>query len=274
MRCPKCGYISFDHLETCLKCKKNIKSASDSLSGTVYNVSAPTFLKFAISEAAEGETSDFDAFVTVDDEMDSGEIQDPDLDILIDDSTGEDSAGGLAFEADEDAEFTLDIDGDEAEFDLGADKLPEDEAEISLDMDLFGDEEEEFAGIDESDASGGGAEEDETFSMDLPEELSDMSDLEPPPAPAAGEGVAAEPALTAADEDFSLDLNLDDVGSGDLGVSPTSEETLSLDDDLSVGGLESPAAPAAEKKSRAGKLNLDDDLDFELDLGDLTLDDK
>ena len=34
MRCPKCGYISFDHLEQCLKCKKNIKAVSDNMHGT------------------------------------------------------------------------------------------------------------------------------------------------------------------------------------------------------------------------------------------------
>ena len=44
MRCPKCGYISFDHLEECRKCNKNIKAVSDSLYGSIYNVQPPTFL--------------------------------------------------------------------------------------------------------------------------------------------------------------------------------------------------------------------------------------
>ena len=58
MRCPKCGYISFDLVDECLKCKKNIKSASEVLQGSVLNVSPPSFLKFRgdIKETHEVET--------------------------------------------------------------------------------------------------------------------------------------------------------------------------------------------------------------------------
>ena len=45
MRCPKCGYISFDHLEKCRKCNKNIETISAGLFGSTYNIEAPTFLK-------------------------------------------------------------------------------------------------------------------------------------------------------------------------------------------------------------------------------------
>ncbi len=33
MRCPKCGRISFDHLETCRKCGTNLKAISEMLGG-------------------------------------------------------------------------------------------------------------------------------------------------------------------------------------------------------------------------------------------------
>jgi len=46
MRCPKCGYISFDHLESCKKCNKNISEASADIDGTVFAVAAPVFLDF------------------------------------------------------------------------------------------------------------------------------------------------------------------------------------------------------------------------------------
>jgi len=44
MRCPKCGYISFDHQETCKKCAKNIGDSVAEVNGTVYEALAPVFL--------------------------------------------------------------------------------------------------------------------------------------------------------------------------------------------------------------------------------------
>ena len=43
MRCPKCGYISFDQVESCTKCGKNISDASGKLSGMVLAVDSPSF---------------------------------------------------------------------------------------------------------------------------------------------------------------------------------------------------------------------------------------
>lgn len=50
MRCPKCGFISFDVVEACVKCGKNISSASQELHGTVAHIPAPAFLRFAYPE--------------------------------------------------------------------------------------------------------------------------------------------------------------------------------------------------------------------------------
>lgn len=47
MRCPKCGYISFDHLETCKKCQKNIADVVAEIKGTVYDAEPPLFLQLA-----------------------------------------------------------------------------------------------------------------------------------------------------------------------------------------------------------------------------------
>ena len=54
MRCPKCGYISFDHLATCLNCKKDISEISSTAQGTTYNAAAPMFLKFTQSSGPTG----------------------------------------------------------------------------------------------------------------------------------------------------------------------------------------------------------------------------
>ncbi|WP_319587247.1 hypothetical protein [uncultured Desulfobulbus sp.] len=50
MRCPKCGYISFDHLETCKKCQKYIGDVGAEINGTTYNAETPLFLKITSRE--------------------------------------------------------------------------------------------------------------------------------------------------------------------------------------------------------------------------------
>ncbi len=55
MRCPKCGYISFDHLERCKKCGKDIVEATADLDGTVFETVAPVFLKFETAGEGGGE---------------------------------------------------------------------------------------------------------------------------------------------------------------------------------------------------------------------------
>jgi len=44
MRCPKCGFISFDHLETCKKCHKYIGDIIGEINGTTYEAEAPRYL--------------------------------------------------------------------------------------------------------------------------------------------------------------------------------------------------------------------------------------
>lgn len=53
MRCPKCGYFSFDHLESCRKCKKNIMDTAMELNGTMYNVIPPSFLKIVMDDDSD-----------------------------------------------------------------------------------------------------------------------------------------------------------------------------------------------------------------------------
>lgn len=45
MRCPKCSFISFDLVESCTKCGKNISQAAEELKGTIADVETPSFLK-------------------------------------------------------------------------------------------------------------------------------------------------------------------------------------------------------------------------------------
>ncbi len=52
MRCPKCGYISFDGLEKCRKCSKKIK-LKEELYGTVFAASGVNFL---VTDALMGDS--------------------------------------------------------------------------------------------------------------------------------------------------------------------------------------------------------------------------
>lgn len=58
MRCPKCNFVSYDLLETCAKCGKNISTAAKDLQGTVASITPPPFLHFgsakATAEPAQG----------------------------------------------------------------------------------------------------------------------------------------------------------------------------------------------------------------------------
>jgi len=169
MRCPKCGYISFDHLEACLKCKKDISVASEALQGGVLHVTPPIFLNLQPEEdqpegygpAAEGEGSE-------------DEVMDADLDILIDAESAEESGEGGILEVGQD-------EGEESgsiDFEISPDE--DQEPEIAIDPGLFDDdvdiEDEVFDNQldDTSEKSTGDVE------IEVPEELVDMSDLAPP----------------------------------------------------------------------------------------------
>jgi hypothetical protein len=62
MRCPKCSYISFDVVESCAKCGKNISKAAEEIKGTIADVELPAFLNLNFkryeSEPAEEAAGD------------------------------------------------------------------------------------------------------------------------------------------------------------------------------------------------------------------------
>jgi len=260
MRCPKCGFITFDHLDTCLKCNKNIKSASENLHGSVYNVSAPTFLKFNVEPEAEAEELD-EAFFEEGDAFADEEIRDPDLDILLDE--GEEGDEEIEFAADEgeeeDAEIAMTFDDEE------------EEEGVAFSLEDF----EEDADLPRLGKTAEAAPEEKAINIGLPDELSDMSDLEPPPAlKEVADDLA--PGRMAEEQDLDLDfeLNLDEE---DLGPA-AAKEAKSVDlADLTLQDLdldeEEPKTPAGSKKPAPKRMDLDEELDFELDLGDLKLDD-
>ena len=131
MRCPKCDFVSFDLLESCVKCGKNISEAAKELAGTVVGVGAPSFLKVA----GVGTASEKSAGIDTEESLDLGvEGEEESMDFSFDDESSVETES-------EAVEMDLGEIGDEeadAEIDLGAEETP--------DFD-FGVDEEEAIGI-------------------------------------------------------------------------------------------------------------------------------
>lgn len=256
MRCPKCGFISFDNLETCLKCNKDISAATKAFQGSIQNVATPSFLKFSVP--------DDDIRIEGAAEV-GGQIgfADPDLEILVDDGEEQDQIDfnlDSADDADDNLPLASDFD-EEATF--GDDK--EDDIDLSADLGQFEDvPEEDTFSFEDFDDDAETPEEADLPDMEMPDELNDISDLLPPdsisedepPADQFEEPVNAEP---EDDLDFS---NLDFDLSGAEEVTAEQETAEKTARDGAYAGL-SPSAAA----------DMDEDLDFELDLGGLTIKD-
>lgn len=227
MRCPKCGYISFDNVEKCLKCKKNIAETSKLFQGSVLNVATPVFLNVALEEEEVdipigGDEADDEEF----------EITDPDLDILLEDEEESSSEVKLELEGDGGSELAaLDELNDElSEIEAFSEEEEEEEA-VSLDLGM----------LDEADGESTG------LNLEVPDELADISDLSPPEKTPAPEAPAEEP-------DFDIDLgdfgdSLDEAATAAAAAQPPRQEkkpqetklSLDMDEDLDfdldLGGL-------------------------------------
>jgi len=263
MRCPKCGYISFDNVDECLKCKKNIKKASDAVKGTTYHAAAPSFLKFT-DYSDEDEGSDTVELFVDDSEEDSENIGDGDLEVLLTDNDED------ADDRNEEDVFELQDDDDKS--DESEDE--EEDREIEIDFSKFEDKsagEKNTLSLDDTEDEG-------SRDLDLPDELADISDLSPPTLsledePAVALESEAPPAQVAASEELDLesldfDLGLDDEAPPAAKQDAGDNAVLSLDD-LDFPEEEPPAGGSGKEKSK--DLNMDDDLDFDLDLGGISI---
>ena len=230
MRCPKCGFISFDHMETCLKCKKAI-SGSTEVEGTTYQAEAPSFLRVPEKNTPESEADS--SFDTTDDfTEDDYDFTDPELDILVEDEDEDDEEGTITFGGAESEDFLLEDDeeSDEEDGDFAFD---------SNDDDLEFLEEEQT----------------ESPTLTIPDELADISDLAPPAEVETLSPSAVEDMSLSIDEDLDIDgLDLD-LGLGGDSDATGADLSLSLDDiELSAGDI-------TEESSDLDGLSMDLDLD-------------
>lgn len=259
MRCPKCGYISFDHLEQCVKCKKNIKAVSDTLAGTVFNVPAPSFLHLDLSNDEEMESG---VAMSVVPESDDDFIDD-DLEILADDGS----------DGDEEPEVPPAPALATARSEKSTAIKEDEEREIEIDLSQFEDA-EEFQGTGTV-AEKPKKNDEMSLALDLPEELNDLSDLAPPPkvteAPVAVMSNRAPAGGNLGIDGLDFDLGLNGLDEDIANSSTSGKETvLALNDiDFSETLTDKGAVKAVSKGG--GSTNMDEDLNFDLDLGGLTL---
>jgi len=108
MRCPKCGFISFDHLSSCAKCGKDIAEVASELQGTSIKVETPMFLSGALATYADREESFEDHAMDVD--LEGG------IDFAMDDAAVAEEAVDTA-SAEEDIDFSME---DEADVSMAA----------------------------------------------------------------------------------------------------------------------------------------------------------
>ena len=256
MRCPKCGFISFDHLETCVKCGRDISEVSAELDGTIYQVDAPLFLRTDFEESPDvsggEEVSGQDELVF----EDSSE----DIDFVLDDV---EDGPGADDDKDKDSEIVFTMEESEEALQLDTEIGEGLFDEISLDF------EEESAlelgaekepSLDKEVPSGGG---DEGPSLDF--SGLDLSDLAPP---------------TGEEEEEALVLD-ETVGvEAEEAVAPGAGGSGNLED-LQVDGLDLGAPPPLPPSGQDGDIvagpavktgtALDD---FDVDLGDLLTKEK
>ena len=59
MKCPKCGYISFDYNDSCPKCNKDISAEREKMNLPSYAPNPPSLLT---ALTGEGDEPEFDLF--------------------------------------------------------------------------------------------------------------------------------------------------------------------------------------------------------------------
>ena len=264
MRCPKCGYISFDHLEKCLKCNKDIEAVSDGLFGSTYNIKAPTFL--VLNRQPREEPSE---------DMDFSEEQSFD----VDDGYVDDELAVLVEEEDTDTDGEIEFaDDEQPSVVMSEDDEQDDEGEIEIDFSQFEDADEPEVNLFDENELEDEVRKDQaaqhSLKIDLPEELADISDLAPPARSIEeDDGPSEKPADTDFSDldldDLNFDLGLDDLD-GDNTKSPAvaEEAILALDE---IDFSETLAESGSDKSKKTENMDMDLDLDFDLDLGGLSI---
>ena len=304
MKCPKCGYVSFDYNLSCPKCNKDISSEQAKLHIPAFRPDPPFLLGALTGEANESQIGPAPAAsqipfekevdislddsssldlgeVSLDDSselsLDSGEISlDDTSSIFLD--TGEVQAGV--------AKGLQKLKAETGKFDIGDFKFEPEEA--LLDFDLGEEGEEGFSAQEPADSEMDitlDLEEEETEGSEPASDLLSKKDTEATDPELEPLDMEAEETQGKEEIELSLDdLKTDDTGELELGsdanASDDLDKLLEMDeielDEIPLTGAsqkskrEARVVSATAPKKKAGATPADDE--FSLDLEDLDLD--
>ena len=254
MRCPKCGYISFDRQRSCGKCSNDLTAVADQLQGTVGKAAAPFFLGAVLGKQTpyddevgpalheEEEPLDLDEL-----EADAPPADEEELDFagapLDEDDLEEQTLPSLGLEdidvsdlmppQEEEEEVVLSL-GSEQEEEAPLDALPgrDGEEDALMGIDFPGFDSEDTRNVEEQESSRGDFEDEaaEPQANAEDEEIFDLSSLmnfdEPPAKEADQEEDADILELSLGDEPEELHLNFEDdenaTAPGDAAKKPAS----------------------------------------------------
>lgn len=275
MRCPKCNYISFDEVEICGGCKKNIAKYSQTLHGVIFKAECPDFLWF---QKPEEEPEEETEIIEEDAESDIAEVEEADteIDMGFDDVESEGPASDDTVEFAPDAEETdlgLDLDTpdtdeepQEIEFDLDAaspevEAQKEDTQEVALD---FKEDTKGSSLFDVDDAEDKGLAD---LSMDGLDDLDiQLDDAEEAALPSVTLDKTPEAKQPAKKKQVDKSPGLDDL---DLsGLMPAAEEAPDISlDDIGELSLEKTETEPSKKGTEGDRADLLSDLSIDgLDL--------
>ena len=265
MKCPKCGYVSFDYNLTCPKCEKDISSEQEKLHLPSFRPEPPSLLGALTGEANDSRSDRTagsseidlarDAEISFDEEsshFDSGEVAIPDStdfdlgseEISFDDTSGLSADSG---KRSSDDIFGSDIDTEEAIADLELGGL--ESKETGLDT---GELE-----LEDSESAGSLAED---LTLDLGEAAKEQGSLDLNDLDLSGDNESDRKTGRISTEELKLD-----------GESAEELDNLLDMDEISLEEVPLAQKAQAAKKAKGKKASPAQDSDLSLDLEDLDL---
>ena len=231
MKCPKCGYISFDNNQVCPKCNRDISYEQEKLNLPAFRPNPPSLLGALTGEVLESHV-DMQIDQSYSDDVATDIVTEEDVnyedsgvidmgEITFDDSGALDS-GEVFFSGSQQEDIDLDL-GETTEFEApeGIEPLPEEESVSDLDLDSLSDSSEMM--IDLGDAEPG---EEEEISLDL----EDFSDEAP-----ATDGMA--PLESTEDEEEGVSFDFEDLAL-DESDSTDEPQIQEPEDESEVSGID------------------------------------
>lgn len=230
MRCPKCGYISFDYNQTCPKCDKDVSAELAKVGLPAFKPNPPSLLGVLTGEANESNvglkidpssslevTHDMEADFESAPDYEMDEIGDLDEDTEAFDLSDED-ASLLDHDLDVDIESPEAVKREDLELDEPAALASKADDGLDFDLDIPGELEEDSSKIEATTSLE--ADEDESFKIDL----DDSGESKAP----AGEPVSAESKPV---DSLELDLDAIKFEDEDLAKLEVNEEPISSEDE-------------------------------------------